>query len=165
MLSTAVIYLFWGRLNTIRAYMTQLSTLTLESYFNMGGLNRIVVPGCVDTWLLRLVKVKDSPKSRRDTPRFTDTSLEPDKHCHVCYQQYYEASWLPRHFCAKKCYRDRGWVSNMVCIKEIIILISELLEGPFVLVFVRMRKIMLEVWFLSTSCEYGSVHCRKRIFV
>jgi hypothetical protein len=53
----------------------------------------------------------------------------------------------------------------MVYIEEIIILISELLEGPFVLVFVRMRKIMLKVWFLSTSCEYGFVHCRKKEFL
>jgi hypothetical protein len=39
----------------------------------------------------------------------------------------------------------------MVHTKEIIILISGLVEGPFVLVFVSMRKIVLKVWFLSTS--------------
>ena len=50
--------------------------------------------------------------------------------------------------------------------KEIIILISELLAGPFVLVFLPVRKIMLKVWFLSTSCECGFLHCRKRgVFV
>ena len=138
-----------------------MSTLTLESYFNRSALNGIV-PGCVDTWLLHLVKVTDCLKSRRDTPRFTDTSLEPDKHWHVCYQQHYEASWLPRHCCAKKYYPGvGGWISNTVSTIEIIILISELLKGSFVLVFVRMREIILKVWFLSASCEYGFVHCRK----
>jgi hypothetical protein len=65
------------------------------------GLNGIV-SGCMDIWFLHLVKVKDFLKGRLDTPRFTDTSLELYKHWHVCYQQFYEATWLPRHGCAKK---------------------------------------------------------------
>ena len=57
-------------------------------------------------------------------------------------------------------------MSNTIYKKGIIILISELLQGPFVVVFVGVRKIMLKVWFLSTSCEYGFVHRRKEgIFV
>jgi hypothetical protein len=47
--------------------------------------------------------------------------------------------------CEEMLSRRWGWVSNTFYTKEIIVLISELLQGPFVLVFVGMRKIVLKV--------------------
>jgi hypothetical protein len=118
------------------------------------------VPDRKDTLHLRLVKMKCCLKSIRDTAQFTDTSPEPDEQWHVCYLQDYVASWLPRHCCAKNC-SGGGWISNTAYTNEIITLISELPERPFVLVFVSMSKMMLKVWFLSTSCEYGFLYGRK----